>query len=244
MLAGVEAEERRGGRRQPNRWKVIFVALLVAGLVSTLGWVLLGSRLLVVRHVDVSGVSLLTRGQVLDAGKVSLGTPMIRLDTSAVEHRIEALRQVESVDVSRSWPATVKIVIRERRPVVVMAAGNGRFNEIDRYGVTVRTVDQQTPGLPELQVAAESPADPVTRAALGSLLSLPGSLRQKVVAVSADSTESVVFHFHGTGPTTVVWGADERAAQKLRLIVALLRSSAIRGAHSIDVSSPEVVTTR
>jgi len=42
----------------------------------------------------------------------------------------------------------------------------------------------------------------------------------------------------------VIWGAPERAAEKLRLVEALAGAAAGRSAHTIDVSSPEVVTTR
>lgn len=229
--------------RQPNRWKVIFVALLVAAMLATLGWVLLGSRLLVVRHVEVSGTKLIARDQVAAAGRISLGSPMVRLDTAAVRRRIEALPQVESADVERDWPGTVRIAVKERVPVVVTPAQNGKVNEIDRFGVTVITTSDVPAGLPELKVASPGPSDLATEAALTALVSLPSDMRGRVVSVEAGTPESVVFHLTGTGPATIVWGAPERAPEKLRLISALTRTSAGRNAHTIDVSSPEVVTT-
>lgn len=242
---GVPAAERRPGRaaRQPNRWKVIFVALLVAGMLVTLGWVLLGSRLLVVRHVEVSGTKLIPRDQVAAAGRISLGSPMVRLDTAAVRRRIEALPQVESADVERDWPATVRIAVKERVAVVVTPAPYGKVNEIDRFGVTVVTTSDTPAGLPDLKVANPGPSDPTTQAALTALMSLPGDLRGRVASVEAGTPESITFHLTGNGLATIVWGAAERAPEKLRLISALVHTSAGRNAHTIDVSSPEVVTT-
>jgi cell division protein FtsQ len=227
-------------RRGPaSRWKVIFVTLLVLGVLGTVTWVLLGSRLLVVRHVDVAGTKLLGRGQVAAAGRIPLGTPMVRVDTAAVRRRVETLQQVESVHVERDWPGTVRIVVRERVPVVTAASG-GRYVEIDKYGVTVLTVPARPKGLPQLLVARPDAADPTTAAALASWRGLPASFTQRITEVRASSPESVTFRL--TDGMTVVWGAPERAAEKLRLIAALTKSATGRASHSIDVSSPEVVT--
>jgi cell division protein FtsQ len=229
--------------RQPNRWKVIFVALLVIGMLATLAWVLLGSRLLVVRHVEVSGTKLIARDQVVAAGRISLGSPMVRLDTAAATRRIEGLRQVESASVERDWPGTVRIVVRERVPVAVAVAQGGKVDELDRFGVTVVTAAAPA-GLPVLKVASPGPSDPATLAALNALGSLPAELRGRLVSVEAGTPESIIFHLTGNGPVTITWGAAERAPEKLRLIWALTRMAAGRGVHAIDVSSPEVVTTQ
>ncbi len=228
-------------RRPASRWKVIFVTLLVLGVLGTVTWVLLGSRLLVVRHVEVSGTHLLTRGQVETSARIALGTPMVRVDTGAVRRRLDLLQQVESVKVERDWPGTVRIEVRERVPVVVAAQGNG-FLEIDKYGVVVRTAGSRPAGLPDLVVAHPDPADPATAAALASWRGLPASFTQRITEVQAATAESVTFKL--TGGLTVVWGAPERATEKLRLITALTKTAAGRSAHIIDVSSPEVVTTR
>lgn len=239
-----EEPAARAPHRQPNRWKVIFVALLVIGMLSTLTWVLLGSRLLVVRHVDVSGTKLIARDQVVATSRISLGTPMVRLDTAAVRRRIEGLRQVESASVERDWPGTVRIVVRERVPVAVAAAQGGKVDELDRFGVTVLTAAVAPAGLPALKVASPGPSDPATQAALSALGSLPAELRGRLVSVEAGTPESITFHLTGNGPATIMWGAAERVPEKLRLIWALTRTAAGRGVHTIDVSSPEVVTTQ
>src|SRR5437868_8162803 len=106
-----------GRRRRPSRWKAAFVALLVLGVLGAVTWVLLGSRLLVVRHVEVAGTGLAPSDRVVAAAGVRLGVPMVRLDTGEVRVRVEELREVESAKVERHWPATVRITVRERVPV-------------------------------------------------------------------------------------------------------------------------------
>jgi len=230
-----------GGRRRPSRWKAAFVTLLVLGVLGAVTWVLLGSRLLVVRHVEVAGEGLAPRDRIVAAAGIRLGVPMVRLDTDAVRARVEALREVESAKVERRWPATVRVVVRQRVPVAVLRRA-GRFYQFDRHGVTVADGVAGPLGLPTLTVASPGPSDPATLAALNVLSDLPGRVTRRLSDVEATGPGDVTLHL-SSGPT-VVWGPAERTAEKVRLLEALQRTSAGRSARTIDVSSPEVVTTR
>lgn len=238
--AGSVAERPAGGR--PGRWKAAFVALLVLGVFGTAAWVLFGSRLLVVRHIQVSGTELVSQDRVLAAAGVPLGGPMIRLDPGKVADRvIAAIREIESVRVRREWPATLRVTVRERVPVVVTERA-GRYHQIDRFGVTVVDTPARPRGLPRLVVTAPGPGDPATAAALSVWRSLPARFQQRVSVITAPGPEAVGLRLKSG--TSVVWGAPERAADKLRLVEALLSPSNGQTARTIDVSSPEVVTTR
>lgn len=218
----------------------MFVILLVAGLAGLVAWLLLGSRLLVVRHVEVEGTRMVPRDRVLSAAGIRVGGPMVRLDVDTVDRQVEAARGVESATITRRWPGTVRIAIRERVPVVTVERG-GRFHQLDRYGVLVLEGSVRPPGLPSLLVAAPGPADPATRAALDVRQGLPERYTSRLVTIEAPTAESVTLRL-STGKT-VVWGSAERAEEKLRLLDALLGTAAGRAARSIDVSAPEVVTT-
>jgi len=227
-----------GGRS--SRWKVLFVALLVIGVLGTATWVLLGSRLLVARHIEVVGERLVPRDRVLAVARVRLGEPLIRLDTGAVRDRVEAVQEVETVRVERRWPATVRIIVRERTPIAAVQHDN-RFLQIDRYGVTVLTSAARPRGLPSLTVADPTQSDPALRSGLTVIKALPAWVSSRVASVSARSPESVTLRLKEG--VTIVWGAPERAPDKLRLLRGLLSTTPQRGIKTIDVSSPEVVTT-
>jgi cell division protein FtsQ len=231
----------RPARTGRARWKVTFVTLLVLGVLGTTAWVLFGSRLLVVRQVEVTGTHLVPRDRVVAVARIRLGGPMIRLDAGAVADRIAGIRQVESVRVERRWPATLQIAVRERVPVVVAGRG-GRYYQIDRYGVPVLDTPRRPRGLPELAVTAPGPDDPGTAAALTVWRGLPVWFRERLAAIGASEPETVTLRL--TSGTSVIWGAPERAAEKIRLVSALLEAPAGRSARTIDVSAPEVVTTR
>jgi cell division protein FtsQ len=228
-------------RRRPNRWKVLFVGLFVAGVLGTATWVLLGSRLLVIRRIDITGERLVSRQEVLAAARVHLGEPLARLDTGVVRDRVEAVQAVETARVERRWPTSVRIVVRERTPIVVAQRDN-RFFQIDRYGVTVVTSAARPRGLPVLDVANPTQSDPALRAGLSVVRALPPWLGRRVVGVEVPSPEAVTLRL--SDGVTVVWGAVERGQEKLRLLHGLLSESPRRGVKTIDVSSPEVVTTR
>jgi cell division protein FtsQ len=219
---------------------VLFVSLLVVGVLGTAAWVLLGSRLLVARHIDVVGERLVPRDRVLAVAHVRLGEPLIRLDTGAVRDRVEGVQEVETARVERHWPATVRIIVRERTPIAAVQRDN-RFLQIDRYGVTVLTSAARPRGLPSLTVADPVQTDPSLRAALTVIRSLPSWVSHRVASVEARSPEAVSLRLKEG--ITVVWGAPERTPDKLRLLRGLLSTAPQRGIKTIDVSSPEVVTT-
>jgi cell division protein FtsQ len=226
--------------RRSSRWKVLFVALLVTGVLGTATWVLLGSRLLVARHIVVVGERLVPRDRVLAVARVRLGEPLIRLNTGAVRDRVEAVQEVETVRVERRWPATVRIVVRERTPVAAVQHDN-RFLQVDRYGVTVLTSAARPRGLPALLVVDPVQTDPSLRAGLAVIGALPPWVSRRVASVEARSPEAVTLRLKEG--IAIVWGAPEHAPDKLRLLRGLLSTTPQRGTKTIDVSSPEVVTT-
>ncbi|WP_241661525.1 cell division protein FtsQ/DivIB [Thermomonospora catenispora] len=246
MRRGRAAARASGGRRPRPGWRPVGAALLALALSAAVAWVLLGSPLLAVRRVEVAGATLVQRDRLVAAAGVRTGLPLARLDTDEVRARVQRLREVESATVRRVWPGTVRIEVRERVPLVAVERA-GRFWQLDRFGVAVTESARRPAALPLLNVAVPQPGDPATEAALRVVQELPERLARRLTAVDAPSPESVTLRFSAvgdSGPLTVVWGPPGRAAEKSRLVEALRRTSAGRSARTIDVSSPEVVTTR
>jgi cell division protein FtsQ len=221
--------------RPGRRWKAAFFALTAAAILAAAVWALLGPNLLVARSVRVTGAPAAQRAEVLSAAGIAPGTPLIRVDTAAAARRVEAITQVQSAQVSRDWPDTVVISVRERTPALAVASGSG-FALIDRFGVVIGHVARQPPGTVLL---ASAPADlaslrgsPAIGAAVTVLHQLPPSVRRLVRAVAAPSANAVTLDL-GEG-VTVVWGGTDRPAAKAAELAILMRTKA----SFYDLSDP------
>ena len=151
---------RRPGPAGPPRmgWKAVFFGLMAIAIVAAVAWALLGSRFLIVRSVRVTGVGpAVSRAQVIAAAQIPTGLPLIRVNTSAVAHRVGGIRQVQSAQVSRDWPHTIVISVSLRTPVFAVAVPGG-YALVDAFGVDLRNSARRPPGFPLLQLTAGAAA--------------------------------------------------------------------------------------
>src|SRR5690606_6620557 len=141
------------------------LSVLGAGLTAGALWVLLGTSVLGVRSVEVTGTQVTTAEAVRAAAAVAVGTPMLRLDTDAIAERVRALPPVAHVDVRRSLPHTLVITVTERTPAAVVPEPDG-FAVLAADGVVYHHAATPPGGVPVIRLAAPGPEDPATLAAL------------------------------------------------------------------------------
>ena len=239
--SGVTAVKRR------RTWRAALFALAAAGVIGAGGWVLFGSRLLVVRSVIVTGTHLVPRSEVLAAAGIEPGTPLIRVNTAQIAARIDTIRQVRSALVSRSWPDRVVIVVRERTAVLALTAmkgdgeAGGGYDLVDADGVAVQWDARRPADLPLYPTAAPVASlrgDPDLAAAAAVLGELPAWLRHSVASVTAPDPDQVTLRL--ANGITVVWGGTDRAGAKAAELTVLMRAHV----HYYDVSAQESVLTK
>lgn len=211
------------------------VALSVVSTAFVIAIGIYFTPLLGVKSVDVQGVQELSEAQVVSAAQVPTGTPMLRLDTNAIAARVAKLPRVARVDVSREWPASVRIDITERQPVAYLVAADG-IHLLDRMGVDYATVAAPPPGMPKLLLPAVSGADPRSVAVVSVLTALPPQLRGLVLTAGAQTPGSVTLGL--TGGRTIRWGSADDSARKAAVLAALMTQPG----KVYDVSSPELPT--
>jgi len=228
--------------RKRRAWRVAFCALAAAGLVAAAAWVLFGSPLLVVRSVSVSGTHLVSRSEVVAASGVQPGTPLIRVNTARAAARIVAIPQVRSVQVTRSWPNRLVIVVQERTPELALPAyGGAGYDLADADGVVLQRVTRRPADLPLYPTVAPQGAlrgNPDLAAAAAVLAELPAQVRRSVISVTAPHPDQVTLRL--AGGITVLWGGTGRAGVKARELTVLMRQRL----HYYDVSAPGSVTAR
>jgi cell division protein FtsQ len=213
--------------------------------VAGVGWALLGKRLLVVRSVSVSGTHLVAPAQVIAAAGVPVGTPLLSVDAAAVARRVEAIRQVASVTVSKHWPDQLVIAVTERVPALAVKMAGGGYDQVDKTGVIVRWTKDRPAALPLLATSVTGSAlagNPEVGAVAGVLAELQPWLAKQVSGVKAATvaagTEQVTLSLRDG--KTVQWGSTDNAVQKNRELAVLLPG----GARYVDVSAPGTAVTR
>lgn len=216
----------------------MLVFVVLAAIVGGGTYVALGTGLLAVKTVRVSGTRVVAGSDVLAAAQVPVGSLMVRLDAAAVRKRILAgQRGIANVSVRRQWPSTVRLVVTERTAVAAVPEG-GQYVLVDRSGVAYRTVTTVPTGLAVLLVRTPDTEDEATRAGLSVLLSLPPEVRALLARIEAPTAEQVWLILRDK--RQIVWGNADDAAAKGAVVKALLR----RPGKVIDVSSPGLATVR
>ncbi|KIH98647.1 cell division protein FtsQ [Streptomonospora alba] len=231
-----ESEQRTAARRS-DPWKVAFVVLLIVAVLTVVVWVLLGSRLLVVRQVEVTGTSRLEADGVVASVDVPTGTPLARVDTDAARSRAEELRLVESAEVVRSWPAALRVEVVERTPMMAMRAGDG-FRLIDGDGVRIADTDKRPDNYPLISVSGEPEGSPAVATAATVLERVPAAVGGRIDTVEAGDGDAVELTLDSGA--TVSWGTPQRSERKSTILTVLLNEHPPGPDRHYDVSAPEM----
>ena len=215
------ASVRRTGRQLPRRRVLArrWVAVLVLLVVTALVYLLLFTPVLGVRSMAVGGNKLVSTEDIVAAAAIAPGTPMFRVDTDAARDRVARLPRIASVDVSRSWPGTVRVTVTERVPVALVKASDG-YHEIDGTGVDFAVIPKAVAGIPALVVARAAPDDESTVAAVAVLTHIPKQLLKRIKTITPHTPGDVQLAL--TDGKTVKWGNADQSERKAAVLAALL----------------------
>ncbi|MEU9283962.1 FtsQ-type POTRA domain-containing protein [Streptomyces sp. NPDC048275] len=232
------------GRLPRPRTLIILLIALVLIVTGSL-WALYGTQWLRVEKVSVSGVRVLTVQQVREAADAPVGSPLISVDTDAIEARLRRkLSRIDTVDVVRSWPHGIGLKVTERTPVLILKnPGNGgKYVEVDAKGVRFATVSVAPKNVPALELTVSRstgslrrfPADRLVREAVRVAGDIPAAVARDTRTVKVRSYDSISLEL--AGGRTVEWGSGEKGRAKARTLTALMKA-APRARH-FDVSVP------
>jgi len=230
-------DEPPGPRTVPYR-RLILTTTLVVVLGAVIGYLVFFSSLFGVRSVKVTGLHVLSADQVTAAAGISHGSPLIRLDTGAVQRRVERLPDVASATVNRSFPSTVTIAVVERVPVGVVKV-SGKYVLVDKTGDQYRVVAGMPAGLP-LFVVPPGTSSKTTGGAVATVaVALGAPLRASISSIQALDPAAITLLLKNG--TVVAWGSASDSELKARLLPSLL---ARHGVNQVDVTDPSAPFTR
>jgi len=219
-----------------KRW--LIPVIVVVPIVLAFGWLLFFSPWLAVTQVQVTVSSApdiagpLSADEVRAVAAVETGTPLLRVDTGAIEQSVTALPQVASATVSRSWPDAIVIDVVRRAPVALVASPGG-YDIVDATGAVIRTVPSVEEGLPVVRATGNG-----LEAAVAVARELPEEIRAKVVGIEASTRNNVTLQLRNG--SEVMWGSAEEGPFKAKVLAVLLKEV---DAKFYDVSAPGVPAT-
>ena len=151
--------------------------VLVLAAMAGAGWLVGFSLVLAVERVEIPGAHRLAASALRQTAAVPLGVPLPRQDLAAIAGRVSALPQIESAQVSRRWPHTIRVAVAERRPMLGVRQPEG-FILIDTRGVA-----ESRPTLPSGVLQAD--ADPTDVEVLGRWAQSPLPCRLRITEVQS-----------------------------------------------------------
>lgn len=229
----VRVQRQRGHRRLSILVGVIVLAGAVAGAVGVLH-----SSLLSARTVVIAGAVQTPRSEILSVTGLDRDPPLIDVDTSAMQRRLERLPWVATASVHLEWPSTVAVGIVERIPVAAAKLTRGGYAVLDSTG---RVLGDETsrPGSLPLVLLARNPGPPgsTLRGAATPLLEaaaqLPVSVLPRLTEMAVSASDGVVLHLKGG--LRAILGDDQALPQKFVSLVTVLRGVDLAGVGGIDL---------
>lgn len=164
-----QRKRRRGKRLLARLW---FLGKCVCGLVlcGVLAWSVtivyprvLEAEYFRVRTVEITGLTTLTREDVLYLLGVADDTTLWQLDLPRLGARLERHPYVKSVFLRREFPSTLRVTVHERTPCLVVRAGDQHML-IDEEGVVLRAfVPGQDANVPHIVLLRQRALEPGMR---------------------------------------------------------------------------------
>jgi cell division protein FtsQ len=226
-------------RRHAGLWRTlrrVLLALLLVGLLAGSAWLVLFSSYVTARSVEVDGTVSVGESRIERIAEVPTGTPLARVDLDAIGARVEAIAAVRRVEVSRSWPHTVRIAVTERTPIAVVDRGSG-LQAMDAEGVLFGSYDTVPKALPLVRTESGTRTEALVET--GRVVdALPEGIARRVDVVEVATVDEIELVL-GSG-RRVLWGSAEDSDQKAEVLAVLLA----RPGQQIDVSVPGRPTTR
>ncbi len=225
-----------------RRWLLLCV---VGTMVSGAVWVLFASPWLTLRTVRVEGTQTLAVEQVQHVTQHLVGQPLARVDREQVQRQVQAIPEVAAASVTRHWPHTLEVRVRER--VAVARTGEPTPRLVDVQGVTWTAAQPWTPtqrGLPEISLTAPSLGQQSEQAAyrLGAQVAqqvqrgLPPALGVEVSQVQVRADQAVVVFTDGR---QVLWGDSSNSQSKVEVLAVLWGQDAPTSTSPlVDVRDP------
>jgi cell division protein FtsQ len=180
-----------------------------------------------VRTIVINGTEQLRAMAVRDASGLTRADNVFFVDIAAVRERVEAMPLVESCRIEVTYPDTVSLYVKERRPIASLIVGRRSF-EMDAAGIVLRQyASDEVPREPFISMApglefiepGQHVEHPAVMAALEVWAAFSGTEMSRSVTVSELSAEHAdnLRMYCNEFAYPLVWGRGNFKEQARRL---------------------------
>ncbi|MEX0834431.1 MAG: FtsQ-type POTRA domain-containing protein [Actinomycetota bacterium] len=230
-------------RLRSRRMIAVFLALGVLGLAAAV----VLSPVFALRTVEVSGNSVLSKEDVVEAAGVELGENVIFLSTEQIASRLASDPWVAGATAVKSMPSTVRIEIRERRAAAVVRAPDAFLLVAGDGSILASTrLPQRLPLIPGIRggsIGGSLPSDVLPAAAVAG--SLGAETLAQVSSVGVAPGGAIRLRL-STG-TKVLYGPPVEVNEKAQALDALLRWDSEHSPEklrTLDIRAPSAPSAR
>ncbi len=182
------------------RWFLVVLFVSVAGFVVAL----LEASLFEAQTVQISGAARTSEGAILDALAIDDGQALLTYNTNDARVAVSDLPWVQAVSITRQWPSTLRVVVRERTVSAAIVEPSGdEWVVLASDGFVVENRMSPPSGVP-LIVTTEEIVD-------SSIIGEPIAGLDRVLEISADLPLQL-------DPWVTTWRADAEGVVTAELV--------------------------
>ena len=219
--------------------KVVVVVGILGTTVGLAGVWALHQPFLSVQHVRVIGLRHENAPSVLAASQLASHPAMFNLNSALIEQRLSSFVWIKSVTVTKHWPSSVVLTVRERTPVAVAFDAKHQLHYVDVTGhdLGVAPLGANLPTL--VYASATNKSWPFLRAGRSTAFvasQLPRAFSSQVSVISENAAGVVSLRL--TTPVSFVLGPPTDLRAKFVSIASVIAHSTLQAGDVVDVSVP------
>ena len=176
---------------------------------------------------------------VLAASGLEAHPAMIDVSSARVDQRLTTFAWIAGVSITKHWPSTLVVTVRERRPVAVAFDPRHVLRYVDATGTDLGPAPLRA-NLPTLEYLGATPSAwpyrTAGRSAAYVASQLPRAFGAQVSAVTEDANGVVGLKM--TTPVTFVLGPATQLRAKFVSIASVIAHSRLSPGDIVDVSVP------
>lgn len=231
----------RGKRHVASRLPKVLIGIgLVITTVAVGGQWLLHQSIFRVQHVTVIGEHHETLAQVLAVSGLEQHPTMAGLSQDAVAARLSVFPWIDAVTISKHWPNTVVVTIRETAPVAVAFGAKHQLQFVNVAGrdLGAAPINANYPTLVyENPTNSSWPFARAGRSAAYVASELPKAFSAQVSQILVDARGNLTLKM--TTPVSFILGPPTQLRAKFVAIASVIAHTTLRSGDVVDVTVPD-----